>query len=364
MSLILLTLAVLSGLVVSIARHWVPRNGDDVPKALEFVAVFGALGMPVILLLAVLITLEPYVPRSGTQGLATGAAFGAAIAGLRVAGAMSLHLLRWGLRQTSELRVSPPHLSRGIAELLGLTLLGMFLVTGLVALDARYGALALFAVPLFLAAYPLLDLVIMPWVKRLTRVSRPIGPDDRFGDLLRDWAGEAAGVAGLRGVRLDVVETGSVNAWAIHMPLIRPTILLSRPLLEEFSQDAIRAIVAHEIAHISHNHVPRLTLMSILGATLFGLVSPSLFELGVPGGLATGAVLAGLAGLPLLGLGPGWFSKRFEYEADARAASIVGTEIMQKALLELAEQTGMGNQGSLTHPPISSRVRRLGVAGS
>ncbi len=362
MSLSLFALAVMSALVLTAARRRVPSNGDDVHQSVEVVAVLGALGAPCFLLLALLSVLGPRILNPGMPMALFGAVLGTAFAGLRGAGAIASHLLRWGLQQESEFQGSWRHTLRVIAELGGCALCGTVFITVMAKVDAKVGSLALLAVPILLATYPLFDLVVMPWVTRLTRVSRSIRSQDRFGDRLQTWASEVADVEGVRRARLEVVETGAVNAWAIHMPFFRPTIMLSRPLLEQLSEDTVLAILAHEVAHISSNHVPRMMLMSILGGTLFGLTVPVLFGLDLPGGLVTGAVLVGVVAVPLLGLGPGWFSKRFEFEADAKAASMVGPEIMQKALLELADRTGGIHQESLTHPPISARVRRLGPA--
>jgi len=354
--------ATVSGLALCATRRLVPNNGGDVPQALELVAVFGALAASYSVLLMILGTVAPRILYPGMSLVLLGAALGTAFAGIKGAAFASVHLLHWGLGLESDFRASWRHLLNGVGELCGFVLGGVVMVTGIAAVGARYGALALFAVPVLLAAHPLFDLVVMPWVTRITRVSHSIGAQDRFGERLRDWAREAAGAAGVRRARLVVVETGEVSAWAIHVPFFRPTIMLSRPLLEGFSEHAIRAILAHEIAHVSSNHVPRLTLISILGGTLFGLTIPVLFGLDLPGSLAIGSVLAGLVAVPLLGLGPGWFSKRFEFEADAMAASMVGADIMQKALLELAERTGGVDQESFTHPPICARVSRLGLA--
>ena len=362
MSLSLLALAVMSALVLTAVRRRVPSNGDDVRQSVEVVAVFGALGAPCFLILALLSVVGPRILNPGMPIVLFGAVMGTAFAGVRGAVAVASHLLRWGLRQESEFQASWRHTLRVIAELGGYALCGTVFVTAMAKVDAKIGSLALLAVPILLATYPLFDLVVMPWVTRLTRASRSIGSQDRYGDRLQAWASEAADGEGLQGARLEVVETEAVNAWAIHMPFFRPTIMLSRPLLERFTEDAVLAILAHEVAHISSNHVPRMMLMSILGGTLFGLTVPVLFGLDLPGGLGTGAVLVGLVAVPLLGLGPGWFSKRFEFEADAKAASMVGAEIMQKALLELADHTGGIDQESFTHPPISARVRRLGPA--
>jgi Zn-dependent protease with chaperone function len=361
-SLILFAVAAVSGVALCVTRRVVPNNGDEVPQHLELVAVFGALAAPYSLILMLMLAVGPRILYPGMPTVPLGAALGAAFGGIRGATAAAVHLLHWALGLESEFRVSRRHLLKGVVELCGSILGGVVMVTGIAAMAARIGPLSLFAVPILLAAHPLFDLVIMPRVTRLTRVSRSIGSEDRFGEALQAWSAEASDGAGLRPARLEVVETGMVNAWAIHMPLLRPTIMLSRPLLEEFSESAIRAIIAHEVAHVSSNHVPRMLLMSILGGTLFGLTIPVLFGLGLPGGMGTGAVLAGLTAIPLLGFGPGWFSKRFEFEADAKAASMVGARVMRNALKELAERTGGIDEESLTHPPISARVRRLGLA--
>ena len=266
----MLVIAIVSGLALAGIRRVLLRQGDDHSQAAEVVAVFGAIGLAYFLLLALMLGVGPWILVPGTPPLYGGALFGVAVASIRFAAAASAYFLEWSLGRSPNLELSRPRVVSALAMLVGLAVVGGLFLTALVAVDTLLGPLALLALPLLLAGYPLFDLVIMPRVTRLTRFTRPFGPGDQYGESLAAWVSETPTTAGLRRHRLEVVETGAENAWAIHLPPFAPLILLSRALLEENSEESMRAIVAHEIAHIICRHVPRLELAPD-GGQLFSL---------------------------------------------------------------------------------------------
>ncbi len=183
---------------------------------------------------------------------------------------------------------------------------------------------------------------------------------------------------------LRIWETGGVlaNAGAMGLgPRLR-YILLSDALLEEMPPPQLRAIFAHEVAHIRHQHV--------LYAGLFA-VSAGTISLGVGWCLARWLGLAfwqeELVSLTILaaawGAGFGYVSKRFERHSDVvgawagRAGGVPkddriepeGAAIFAEALRRVGELNGIApDQRNWRHGRLRDRVdfiRRLGAsAGS
>ncbi|MCC7059107.1 MAG: M48 family metallopeptidase [Burkholderiaceae bacterium] len=151
-------------------------------------------------------------------------------------------------------------------------------------------------------------------------------------------------------------------------------------LLERLEPDEIEAVLAHELGHFSHRHVPkRIAVMfaaSLAGLWLLGWLSrQGWFYQGL--GLTPGAgefeasalVLFFLV-LPVFGflLQPlaSWTSRRHEFQADAFAADHARAADLVSALVKLYED----NASTLTpdplhsafydsHPPASQRIARL-----
>lgn len=151
-------------------------------------------------------------------------------------------------------------------------------------------------------------------------------------------------------------------------------------LLARLEPDEIEAVLAHELGHFSHRHVPkRIAVMfaaSLAGLWLLGWLSrQGWFYQGL--GLTPGAgefeasalVLFFLV-LPVFGflLQPlaSWTSRRHEFQADAFAADHARAADLVSALVKLYED----NASTLTpdplhsafydsHPPASQRIARL-----
>ena len=157
-------------------------------------------------------------------------------------------------------------------------------------------------------------------------------------------------------------------------------------LLKRLSGDEVEAVLAHELGHFAHRHiVKRMVMMfafSLAGFALLGWLATQwgfYMGLGVrPSALASNDALALL--LFMMGLPPFMFfvspifaslSRRDEYQADAYASSNANAADLVRALLKLYED----NASTLTpdpvyvrfyysHPPASSRIAALGLAGA
>ncbi len=156
-------------------------------------------------------------------------------------------------------------------------------------------------------------------------------------------------------------------------------IVLFDTLLEQLNESELAAVLAHEIGHDKKGHIPKLLGWSAAGQLVgFGalawLARAEWFSaaFGLPGGnLAAGLLLFGLlAGTVTYWLTPlaNYWSRRFEYEADAFAAQTMGgTDSLLAALRKLNEK----NLSNLTphplysgfyysHPTLLERERALG----
>jgi STE24 endopeptidase len=142
-------------------------------------------------------------------------------------------------------------------------------------------------------------------------------------------------------------------------------IVLFDTLIQQLTEPELEAVLAHEIGHYKKGHIPRMLALSALGA-LAGFYVISLlgrqawFYRGFgfdydPARLGPAfLIFALLAGTVTFWLSPlaNWWSRRFEYEADAYAARAVGeARSLIGALRKLTER----NLGNLTPHPLYSR---------
>lgn len=158
-------------------------------------------------------------------------------------------------------------------------------------------------------------------------------------------------------------------------------IVLFDTLLAKLEPMEIEAVLAHELGHAHHRHIPqRLCLMALLSLPIFALLGwahgSAAFhqQLGVTPSLERGYEALTLAlfwiVLPLL-LAPlapvmAFWSRKHEFQADAFAARLSRPEALRKALLTLYRD----NASTLTpdpwysrvyhsHPPALTRLERL-----
>ncbi len=142
-------------------------------------------------------------------------------------------------------------------------------------------------------------------------------------------------------------------------------IVLFDTLIEQLQEEELEAVLAHEIGHYKKGHIPKTIALSAGGSLVgFWLVSLLIkqawfveafgfqFQSGVPvPALLLMMLLGSTVFFWLLPLG-NLLSRKYEYEADAYAAGVMGgTDSMIGALRKLAEK----NLSNLTPAPIFSR---------
>ncbi len=190
--------------------------------------------------------------------------------------------------------------------------------------------------------------------------------------------------AGLPMPRLYMIPQDQPNAFATGRNPKHSAVAVTQGITKLLSEDELRGVLAHELAHIQHRDILIQSVASAIGAAITYVAYMAMWFGGddeSPLGLVAGLAMIMLAPIAasIIQLS---ISRQREYAADAGGAEICGNpESLASALLRLeqgAEAIPMQvNQASeplyivkpfkgggiaglfSTHPPIEERVRRL-----
>ena len=185
--------------------------------------------------------------------------------------------------------------------------------------------------------------------------------------------------------RLYVIPQDQPNAFATGRSPKRSAVAVTRGIMKLLSEDELRGVLAHELAHVRNRDI----LITSVAATIGGAITYLGYMLLWFGGDDDESPIGLIASLALVILAPIAamiiqlaISRQREYSADATGAEISGNpESLASALLRLEEgakaipmQVNQASEplyivkpfsgGALaslfsTHPPIEERVRRL-----
>jgi Zn-dependent protease with chaperone function len=198
------------------------------------------------------------------------------------------------------------------------------------------------------------DLLVRLWKAR----PLPEGPLlDRFRELCDR--------AGVRRPRFFVWPTGRfamVNAMVAGLLPARRTVLFTDAMLAEFAPDELSAVLAHELGHVRHRHLVFYFAMAAGAASFVNFADYAAAPF-----VGEAARLAGaLAFLAALAAGAfGWFSRRFERQADLFAARLVPAPLAVAALEKVALLAGnVRKVWFFTHMSIEQRVNYILEAGT
>jgi STE24 endopeptidase len=145
-------------------------------------------------------------------------------------------------------------------------------------------------------------------------------------------------------------------------------VFVTDKLLDDFDEDELRAVLAHEIGHRVKHHIA-IKLGALLGSiVLIAGILVGLATLG--GGNLPHAAIIVVAVLPIVIITTqlvviGAVGIRLEQQADDYAASVVGADEMRRALEKLAEnnmmklRTGRFWNIMSQHPGMEQRIQRL-----
>ncbi len=239
----------------------------------------------------------------------------------------------------------------------------------------------------------LISLFLSKWMARRSTGTQIIGqPQNRQEQWLLDTVAELAREAGIGMPEVGIFPSETANAFATGWNRNNALVAISSGLLQRFSPDEARAVMAHEIGHVANGDMVTLTLIQgvvntfvmflarIIGHTIDRVVFKT--ERGFGIGYYVVTFVAELVLGFLASMIVAWFSRWREYRADAAGASLATGGAMIAALQRLRAEQGLPNDlpGELTafgiseqlkegvarlfasHPPLDDRIRALSGA--
>ena len=269
-----------------------------------------------------------------------------------------------------------------------LKLLGVDRFTG-----QNYGSLLVYCA-VFGFAGSLISLFISKWMAKMSTGTQIITqPRTRHEQWLLQTVAELARDAGIKMPEVGIFPACESNAFATGWNKNDALVAVSQGLLERFSPDEVKAVLAHEIGHVANGDMVTLTLIQgvvntfvMFFARIFGNFVDKVVlknEDGPGIGYFVATIFAELVLGILASIIVMWFSRKREFKADEAGARLAGTHAMIGALQRLrAEQevpvqmpsslTAFGINGGLkhglagllmTHPPLEDRILALQQRG-
>lgn len=238
------------------------------------------------------------------------------------------------------------------------------------------------------------SLFLSKWLAKRGTGARVIEtPQNRQEQWLVDTVAALAKQANIGMPEVAIFPSRAPNAFATGWNRNASLVAVSEGMLQRFSPNEVKAVMAHEIGHVANGDMVTLTLIQgvvntfvmffarIIGSFVdrvifknedgpgFGFIIATIFAEIVLGILASIIVM--------------WFSRQREFRADAAAAQLAGAGNMIAALEHLraeqgvpvelpGEMTAFGINGGLrkglsglfmTHPPLEERIAALKTAG-
>ena len=269
-----------------------------------------------------------------------------------------------------------------------LKLLGVDRFTG-----QNYGSLLVFCA-VFGFAGSIISLLLSKWMAKMgTRTQVITQPRTRHEQWLLQTVEQLSREAGIKMPEVGIFPDHAANAFATGWNRNDALVAVSQGLLERFSPDEVRAVLAHEIGHVANGDMVTLALIQgvvntfvMFFARIFGnFVDKAILK--NEDGHGPGFWIATIFAEVVLGILASiivmWFSRRREFRADEAGAQLAGTGAMIGALQRLkaeqglpvhmpdsltafginaAKKSGFG-QLFLTHPPLDDRIEALRQRG-
>jgi heat shock protein HtpX len=272
-----------------------------------------------------------------------------------------------------------------------LSLLG---VSGILAnngVDLDLGSLLIFCA-VFGFAGSFISLLLSKFMAKMSSgtkiISQPQNDDERW---LLTTVAELAKKADIGMPEVGIFPAQQSNAFATGWNRNNALVGVSAGLLQRFSRDEVRAVLAHEIGHVANGDMITLSLVQgvvntfvMFFARLIGFFVDRVI-LKNERGLGLGYWITTIVAEIFLGILASiivmWFSRRREFRADAAGAELAGRSAMIGALRKLQEETkahvsnqmpdtltafgissGWKQRTSklfMTHPPLEERIEAL-----
>lgn len=287
------------------------------------------------------------------KGMTAGVVLAASVrGGMWVAGNLTL----WGTRRPMEL----PAFGVGVKWAAGQLVAFACLFGAIAVLSEQVDDAAAFgwsmATFVFYSLLFLSENVVVPWFVYL-RAPRLHDLADR--ESLQLWADGAMRGHGRRPIAIRIQRGGLANAfvwWGIR----RPWLVVGQRLVSILSTEELRAVIAHELAHVLRRDTGRLVLWGLAGA---GAMTVAVRYAVVPL-FASDQIVLGLGVIALTNtvilLTLGAFMRRMEYATDRLAVELLDGDVdgyLASALTSMTEHKGKSiEQSNLTHPSVAKRI--------
>ena len=265
-----------------------------------------------------------------------------------------------------------------------LKLLGVDRYTG-----QNYGSLLVFCA-VFGFAGSLISLFISKWMAKMSTSTQVITqPRTRHEQWLLQTVEQLSREAGIKMPEVGIFPAYEANAFATGWNKNDALVAVSQGMLERFSYDEVKAVLAHEIGHVANGDMVTLALVQgvvntfvMFFARIIGnFVDKVIFKNEEGRGIAyfvatifAEVVLGFLASAITM-----WFSRKREFRADEAGARLAGTGAMIAALQHLRSEQGLpvhmpdsltafGINGGIkqgfarmfmSHPPLEERIDAL-----
>jgi len=244
----------------------------------------------------------------------------------------------------------------------------------------------------------LVSLLISKWMAKNATGTRVIEhPSSEQEKWLLQTVEQLAQAEGIGMPEVGIFSSASPNAFATGFSKNNALVAVSEGLLASFSKDEIRAVLAHEIGHVSNGDMVTLSLIQgvintfvMFAARLIGMAisaalsnrsssssdSYSSYNMGYYLGVILSEMVLGFLASAIVM----WFSRRREYAADYAGAKLAGRQNMIKALQKLLDgqqnatndmpdsMVAFGISSNLkegfmaffmSHPPLEKRIAAL-----
>lgn len=234
------------------------------------------------------------------------------------------------------------------------------------------------------------SLFISKWMAKMSTSTQVITqPRTRHEQWLLQTVEQLSREAGIKMPEVGIFPAYEANAFATGWNKNDALVAVSQGMLERFSYDEVKAVLAHEIGHVANGDMVTLALVQgvvntfvMFFARIIGnFVDKVIFKNEEGRGIAyfvatifAEVVLGFLASAITM-----WFSRKREFRADEAAARLAGTGAMIAALQHLRSEQGLpvhmpdsltafGINGGIkqgfarmfmSHPPLEERIDAL-----
>ena len=229
----------------------------------------------------------------------------------------------------------------------------------------NYKSLLIFAA-IFGMGGAFISLALSKWTaKRFTGAKIITSPQNASEGWLLNTVSHLSREAGIGMPDVAIFDAEDPNAFATGMRKNNSLVAVSTGLLRRMGREEIRAVLAHEVAHIANGDMVTLALIQgvvnafviFFSRVIGNMVDKLVFRNEEGHGIAFWVTtivaeifLAVLASIIVL-----WFSRKREYHADSGSAAMVGKRSMIKALESLKR--------SVSQPHLPDEMAAFGISG-